>query len=362
MLIYFNSLLLAVLCAYLAKKSGNHRWAAGFFIFGMFAVLVLLPGLRDASVGTDTSSYGYYFERDYLQFSDLLSRDYLLDKESGFYLIAATAGLIAHQYWVLFIMIAIVAVFCHLLSIYRYSINPVLSLFVFVTLGYYTFFFNGARQGLACAVYTLSFGALMQGKFWKYALWVFIAALFHRSVVIALPLYFLFRIPYSLKLLLAMVALAIVCTLTFDSLLNLGVLISSRYALYQTLQATGAQMLTLFSVCLCLFFLLFRSFVSVEERKIYDIFLNMFMFGSTIYIIVLFSSGYVELTRIAAYFQVTSIFLWPIIFGSIRRSIPKGFLFAAFIVGHLVYFYLFLSKIGNLTPYLFNVNILNSLN
>jgi len=358
MLIYFVCLFITVLAAHLAQRSYENKFLRGFFIFVVFAVMVLLPGMRDASVGTDTGSYVFFFNVDRrVVFSDLLSWDFLLTKEAGYSLITVIAGIFSNQYWSLLMTIAALVVFCHLFSIYKFSINPVVSLFVFISLGYYTFFFNGARQGIAGAIYTLSFGALIDGKFLKYAFWVIVASLFHKTAIVAIPLYFLFRMRFTLNSLLVLGAIAIIGILTFDSLLNLGLYISVKYALYQKLQATGAQLLTLFFMGLGIFFIIFRSFVSPDDFRSYDIYLNMFLFGSLIYTVVLFSGGYVEITRMAVYFQFASIFLWPILFRSISLSFPKLLLAAGFVTGHLVYFYIFLGKIGNLIPYEFNVDL-----
>lgn len=357
MAIYFVCAFLVIIAAYLAQKTGENRVIKSIFIFAVFTIMVLLPGLRDSSVGTDTNSYAYYFELNRIPITDMLNWD-ALTEEPGYFLITIIARFVSDQYWALLVVIAIVAVLCHMISIYKFSLNPVFSLFVFITLGYYTFFFNGARQGIACAIYTLSFGALLKGNFWKYAIWVLIASLFHKTAIIALPLYFLFRMKFSLKLLLMMAGIAILGVLAFDSILQLGIYISVRYAIYEKLHATGAQLLTIFYVALCLFFLIFRSFVSSEDRNSYDTFLNMFMLGSLVYVIIMFSEGYVELTRIAVYFHIASIFLWPIIFRNIRSFISKLFLGAGLVSGHLAYYYIFLDKMANLTPYRFNIDVL----
>jgi hypothetical protein len=358
MLIYFICAFIVVLAAYIAQRPGNITWIKGFFIFVAFAVMVLLPGLRSSSVGTDTQSYTMFFGLERLQFSDMLDWN-ALTEEPGYFFITAIASVISDHYWSLLMTIAVVAVFCHMLSIYKFSLNPAISLFVFITLGYYTFFFNGARQGIACAIYTLSFGALINGKFWKYVFWVLIACLFHRTAIIAIPLYFIFRVRFSLKLLFLMVSIAIVSVLYYDVVLALGILISVKYAIYEKIQGSGgAQLLTLFSVALCLFFLFFRSLVSPDDRVSYDIFFNMFILGSLIFIIVMFSGGYLELTRLALYFQIAAIFLWPIIFRNIGSSFFKVLLSAGFVVGHLVYFYIFLGKMAELVPYQFNIDVL----
>jgi len=324
-----------------------------FFTFVSFATMVLVAGLRGEYVGTDTRAYTTAFEHP-PSFSGTIKES---KAELGYSVLQNVAGTVSNDYWVILTAIALVSVFCYMRSIYELSVNPAISLFVFITMGYYTFFFNGARQGIACAIYTLALGALVKGNFKSYALWVLLAFCFHKSVIIALPLYFLFRQKYSLLFVVQMVAGATVALLFFSSFLDLGALISDNYTVYQTIETTGGKMLTLFYLLLCIFFIYCRSVISIYERKEYDYFLNMLLFGSTIYIVVTFSGGFVELTRLAFYFQIAAIFLWPILFNNIREH-RKRFIFGLiFLLGHVGYFYVFTNKMGGFVPYEFNANI-----
>jgi hypothetical protein len=291
-------------------------------------------------------------------------------------------------------------------SIYTLSAMPAISLFVFITMGYYTFAFNGARQGIACAIYSLAFKALIDGKFRKYVVWVFIAFLFHKTVIIMLPAYFLCRQKFSLRFLLLIVGIGTVTALFFKKFAGIGIYISDSYAMYLEMEGTGAKLLTLFYVLLSGFFIVCRSAVPVDERKRYDCLLNMLILGSTIYVVVTYSGGYVELTRLAFYFQISAMFLWPILFKSIQfpgaperagtssqtraaragsvssslggvrlrgrgrllsprakqdqgsPSLAFEVLGVGFVIGHMVYFYVFLQKMADLVPYEFNEQLI----
>jgi EpsG family len=349
MVVYFTLLFIVSGSAFIARNAGN-RAVARFFVCAAFTSMVLVAGLRGRTVGSDTKEYTDSFKQQ-STLAHVLKESSM---EPGYLFLKTVAREISDDYWALLIMIAVVAVFCFMRSIYLYSVNPVIALFTFITMGYYTFFFNGARQGLACAVYALALGALIEGNFKKYCLWVMLAFFFHKTVIIALPLYFLFRQKTTFKYVLLMVIISVGSVFFMGTIFDLSTLISDKYAIYQTMEATGGKMLTLFYALLSVFFLFFRPRVPDVDRRIYDCFLNMFILGASIYISVTLSGAYVELTRIAFYFQIASIFLWPIIFRNIYKASAKRLLSVGVVFSHLIFFYIFLDKMAGLTPFRFN--------
>jgi hypothetical protein len=352
--------------------------------------MVLVAGMRGSSVGTDTSGYARGYEAEKVStLADVWDRR----SEPGYFVLAVAARCVSDNYWAVLTASAVLVVFCYMWAIYRVSVNPAISLFVFITMGYYMFFFNGARQGLAAAVYSLAFMGLIAGRFWRYALFVAIAFLFHRTAILTLPLYFVFRRKCSFWYVAVLAVGAVVFVCFLHAFLSLGVFINERYAMYAEMEAVGGRWLTVFYVLLSVFFLFFRPAVVAEDRRAYDCFLNMLIFGTTVYVGVAMSGAYVELTRFAFYFHVALVFLWPIVFRSAQQSssqflpnspgmwaqremlLPVPAYPAAnmglvtrtnsslyvqsvpIVLGHLAYFYIFLSQIGNLIPYRLNEEI-----
>ena len=72
-------------------------------------------------------------------------------------------------------------------------------------------------------------------------------------------------------------------------------------------------MLTVFYMLITAFFIIRRKKIDLEYLSKYDVFLNMMLFGTLIFMVVQVNNMYVELTRFAAYFQVASVFLWAYI-------------------------------------------------
>lgn len=355
MLPYFILLAIVVVVAYFTFEE-NKPQKLGTIL--LFIILSLFGGLRDARVGTDTGGYTRNFEQ-YRYLKRILGNGFAaLTEEPGFYYLQKWLGEISNEYVVFLMGISVIFCFFVLRSICRNSSLPVLSLFVFITLGYYTFFFNAARQGLAMSIYMMAIPFLLKKRFWPYTLIVLAAALFHKTIVIAIPLYFVFTMKYSIKSLLLMIGGGLLVGFMLPNLLSFSSTLEDRYILYTVGSAVGGYMLTLFYIVLAVFFVIQRGQIKPRALPRYDVYLHMLITGSTIYLVVMLTRSYVELTRFAAYFQIASVFLWAMIVKE-RQTPLSPLVYMVAIAGHLGFFAIFLSRMANLTPYLLNSKLFN---
>lgn len=349
---YYIFLAIIIIIYYKANaENANNK----FWLIISILVMTLFAGLRAPTVGTDTGSY----VRGFLNFTgnfDYTSALDILTHEPGYFLLQLIAHELSSEYWILLCLIAGVCYSLVIVTVGKHSQNKVLSLFIYITLGYYTFCFNAARQAIALSIYITALSCISNGKFIRYVLTVFIAAMFHKSVVIALPLYFLFRMKYSWKSIGLLVIAGVGISRILPSLLVSASSLEDRYILYAYGQATGGYMLTFFYVVLSLFFIFMRRKIPVRSLKSYDIYLQMLMCGSVIYLIVSLSGAYVELTRFAAYFQISSIFLFATVYNTNYKTISLPFL-SLICIGCLVFFYIFITSMAGLIPYEFNPNL-----
>lgn len=351
MLPYYIFLALLIPFAYLSGRNPKSK----IVLLAVYAVMVLFAGLRSADIGTDAAGYVRGFQEGRAE----LEGDWLVQitDEAGFYYLNLFLRSISKEYVALFLGIALLTYACVLTSIRRETKKLMVPLFVFVSLGLYTFVFNAARQGIAVAIYMLSFKYLVQNgikAFLRYTVVVLIAALFHKTVVIAIPLYFLFRLPYSPKMLALIGLMGAAIGTALPTFLDYAGTIETRYNLYST-STGGGELLTAFYIAITTFFIFWRQNIDHVYIRHYDAFLNMMLFGTLIYVVVQIYGVYIEFTRFAAYFQVASIFLWAFIYQSKKR--PSSLLSVGVVVGHLLYYFIFCSRMANLTPYLFNPNL-----
>jgi hypothetical protein len=339
-------------------STGNQTKKFDFATAITYFILTLFAGLRNISVGTDTSNYVFNFTRLGYRADVIESQSFIenLKDEPGYYLLQVLANNISSDYWSVLLLIA--AVFCVfvLYSINRYSKNRVLSLFVFITLGYYTFCFNAARQAIALSIYLMALPYLINKKFIKYAIIVCIAALFHKTILIAIPLYFIFTMKYSAKSVSLVLIVSFATAFMLPKLLTSAMEMESRYTLYAEGHATGGYLLTIFYTLLAIFFICMRAKVPQENRMFYDVYLQMLICGSAIYLVVSLTSSYVELTRFAAYFQIAAIFLWAEIYNKKNKFISSSIMPIIYILFGL-YFYIYITTMANLCPYRFNTQL-----
>ena len=331
-------------------KSPKKTWTP---IIIIYFLMILFVGLRDVSVGTDTGHYVRSFS-NFDQLED--DRNLQFDKEPGWWILNKIGNTIGTNYAVLLILIAAITYANVLIVIKKHSDSLLISLFVYITLCYFTFCMNAARQGIAVGIYMFSFPCLLNRDFKRYVVWVLVAAMFHKTAVIAIPMYFFFTRGFSRKSIVALVCGSALLTYFLPVLLSYGASMEQRYQLYLEESQGGGELLTVFYVAMAAYFIIQRKYIKADIRHKYDTFLLMFISGSTIYLLVILTGAYIEITRFAAYFQGAAVFLWPMILKNPYHKITstvKCFIF----LGHLGFMAIFLSKIAHLIPYVFNQTI-----
>lgn len=324
-----------------------------FFITLLFAVLVVFAGVRDWSVGTDTLNYRdmFVYKRGALSLADFIG-----GIEPGFVIFQKIMQTITTSFVAYLFVIASTVVGLNLLIFRKLSSSFAISIFVFISLGVYLFFFNGARQAMAASIYGFAIFAIIDKRPIKYILITLLAMMFHKSVIIMLPMYFMISRSFSLKQFALMVlftffftnGLAIVMSVAPD-------LVNQKYADYHNRTAGGGVILMVVYSMMTFVFYLFRQGVSEENLAKYDVFLNYAVFTSLVYIMVNLFGQDVNLIRFTLYASFGFILIWPIILKDIKvfkSIVPWTF----FIISHLVFFYVYISKM--IGPYFTNSEII----
>ena len=166
----------------------------GIFIFLVFVLFLLLDGFR-WETGTDWNLYRDFFLNS--------SKGKWMAFEPGYVLINQLTHIISCNYSIFLILIALLIYSLYTKSISEYAIYPLITLMLFYCsfIGY----MGMNRQHLALAVCLYSYRYIVSKEFWKFALFVLIASLFHRTASIFFIAYFLNRSIPSHILLLSLV-------------------------------------------------------------------------------------------------------------------------------------------------------------
>jgi transmembrane protein EpsG len=320
------------------------------YIFIGSLILIVFAGFRASSVGTDTNNYVDIFKNINLYKSIDMSSNI----EYLYIILNKIAYFFYEDYISLLTSIAIITVYFNIKVISKLSINFWLSIYTYIALGGYAFFFNGARQAIAVAIFGMAILQIYNKNLKRYIFWVFIASLFHLTALVMLPLYFLNFNKVSLKKS-VVIGFLFTALITYFSII-LGFAndsIIDRYSIYETRKASGGYILTLFYLIntICLVYL--KNRISILYLKKYNFFLNLCILHTLIYIVVQFTGIDINLIRLASYFQLGFILIYPIIFKEFKifKDIFPRLLFLGV---HILFYYVYLGKMSNLVPYTFN--------
>jgi hypothetical protein len=347
---YFVTLILLSVLLFFAGKNKKGGVIYNINLFLGSLILVVFAGFRASSVGTDTNNYVGIFKS--------VNRSNLTGMASSleylFVILNKTAYFFYEDYISLLISIAIITIYFNIRVISKLSVNLGLSVFIYITLGGYVFFFNGARQAIAVAVFSMAILQIYNKNLKRYIFWVFIATLFHKTAMVMLPLYFLNLNKFSLKKSVAIGFMFTALILSISTLLSLASDdVTARYSVYVDRGASGAYILTFFYFLNTIFLIYFKKRISILHLKEYDFFLNLCVVHTLVYIAVQVTEVDINLVRLASYFQLGFILIYPIVFKEVKMF--KEFFPRLLFLGiHIFFYYVFLERMSSLVPYTFN--------
>lgn len=168
------------------KKKQFKIWMVILAILPMFLLFVL----RYKYVGADTIGYVRFFQKEIRGYTllELFDED-LMRFEIGFRIYVKIISLFTEDYTVFFLISGLV-IFGSLLSFScKYTQNPFLFFFFFITLGTYAFMETGLRQALAISICLWAVDFVKDKKFIPFLLLVLLAQYFHKSAIIFLLVY-----------------------------------------------------------------------------------------------------------------------------------------------------------------------------
>ncbi len=154
-------------------------------------VLAIAAGMRDLS-WSDTGVYMISFT-DYTPtlFDFSFSDRPLGYGEKGFYFLAICVKTLTDNYHIFFLVVAAISFIALYKDIKEFSVFPLVGLFAYIARFLIGRNFIQIRAGLAYAILMISIKYILEKDWKRYFILVFIAWLFHRSCIVAIPLYFI---------------------------------------------------------------------------------------------------------------------------------------------------------------------------
>lgn len=348
---YLILLFTVTIIVYGGRRAGRQVQAVSLFVVSL--LLVLFAGLRDRIVGTDTGTYVSIYSK----VNTLV--DIWRTTEFGYNTLMLFAKLLSNEYASLLTIIAIIVVICYVVTIKKLVPRCETGLYLFITLGVYTFFFNGARQGIAAAICFYALPWLLNRKPMEYFLFVIFASFFHHTALLT-AFFYIIAIPKVSKQQLINVFIGTVIMVLFLSIFVdiASILVDDKYAIYAEKTVGGGHLTVAFLVVQGVLLYLVRNRI-VNEPIYYSRLLNIYLIGLIPAIAsVLANVNPSGVLRLSIYFTSTSIVLWPMVFYALSDAKFRDICSFVFLTVTLIYFYMTTSAFSRLSPYELNLGVL----
>jgi len=212
------------------------------------------------------------------------------------------------------------------------------TVFLLMTGGYYFSSLNSVRYYLVLAIAMYSIKYVLRGEWGKFILWILVAAAFHKSVLVVVPLYFLASGNWKKWHMLFLMAGCASLILFQDFYRSI---IFHFYPFYEgSMFDTGETSLTNIAKCgavLLLSLIYYKQAIEGDRKNRFYFYCNLGALA-----LYVFASFIPEISRIGYYLNITNIFLIPGIIVKIPEKRQKVLWTVLVTMAYLAYFGLFL--------------------
>lgn len=336
MLIYRNKEETTVLVeGEISKESKYEKSIGAVFAFLSFALLVFFVGQR--SQLSDTTIYQAMYDElnpDLGQIPEILFNTDLKGRLFNVLMVVFkhfTHG--TYNDW--FTFLAILQSIPIILLFYKYSINYVFTIFLFITGSSFIWYINGIRQFLAASLIILFVDDLINRKTLRFFIVVGIAFFIHSSAIFWIPVYLIVNYkPWSKKFVLLSVLLAFALFLYSTS----SLIDDSEYSyLSKSEFHVGVNPLRVIVMSIpAIIAFIKRDVIKEKTNAFLDICINLSLITSECYIVGMFTSGIIG--RMPLYFQFYNFLLLPwLLKNTLKEDISKIITLIS-IAAYFVYF------------------------
>jgi transmembrane protein EpsG len=299
-------------------------------IFFSLVSLVLVSGLR-ANIG-DTGAYKHAF------ITNDFTWEYVIEqKDIGFGILQMFLKYFTNDPQVMIFITAFITNLLIILVLLKYSRMIEISMFVYITSGFFITSMNGIRQCLATALIFAGTKFLIEGNWKKYFALVLFAATFHQTALLLLPIYFIVRRPAWSKATFLLIIMSVLIVLGFNQFSELlfSAIQDTQYGGYKDFAEGGANVIRVAVEGAPLLI----AFFGREKLKIImpnsDVIVNMAMLSLVFMII---STQNWIFARFSIYFSLYQYILlsWAVL---LFRKNNQRFIYYSIIILYLVYHY-----------------------
>lgn len=316
------------------------------------AIYLLLMGVSACriAVGND-----YWVYRDNF---NLIAQNRHVASETGFNQIVRWIQLFFgyDKYLPVFAFFSVVTVFFFVKALHDQGSYYAFSLYLLLTGGYYFNSLNSVRYYLALAVALYSMKYVLRGDYGKFTLWILAGTMFHKSVLLVIPVYLTARF------------LAVSRLKTWHYIVG-GILLASlvfcrdvyreiifRFYPYYRDSAFDNGELSYANILKCVCVLILGLVFCRESLR--DDLMNRFYFFLNLFGLAVYCCGSFipEVSRVGYYMIIGQVFLLPRLLGEMKKDVLRRLGYAGVIGAFGIYFVLLLRDMYavdvRLLPYL----------
>lgn len=332
------------ICGQRTRKSFHNR----LYLTGIFLVLFLISAFR------------FGIGNDYWQYTQTAHEVYVggyVVTEVGFNWLVKLVYLLSggEYYEFVFAIFAFATLFFFLKSFTEQSVSFSQSFFLFMALGLYFQTFNTVRYYLALSIALFSMRYVLEKDWLKFVFWVGIAALFHKSVLLVIPAYWIASFDWKKWQIVAGLVASAVCYMGREVLLKLALVLYPSYKNTIYLAGGGSwfgNLRILIVIAFYVWFLHTRAFVQREHRNLplntlletQNWYRELRFYGHLnllAFVTGTFFSFLPVVTRLSYYFGVSQLFLLPLILRQIQdvkiQKKAKAVLFVVYLASFLIF-------------------------
>lgn len=320
------------------RKSFQNR----LLITGIFWILFLMMALR------------FDIGNDYRQYTQTAHEAYVggyVVTEAGFnWLVRLLYWLAGGEYYELvFAVFAFVTLLFFFKAFARQSASFSQTFFLFMTLGLYFQTFNTVRYYLALSIALFSMKYVLEKDSLKFVFWIGIAALFHKSVLLVLPVYWIASFAWKRWQIVAGLLASAACFLGKSIVLKIALVLYPSYKNTIYLEGGGSLTSTLRTLAVLALYVWFvyGYWHTCEERVLNEQkWYRELRFYGQLNLLALVTGTFFSflpvVTRISYYFGVSQLFMIPLILQNIKERKIRRRMTAMIFAACILYFVIFL--------------------
>lgn len=354
--IYIICLLIIILLYILLFKIIKTKYSREIFCIAVFVMFSLIQGLRSYQVGSDTKNYVKFYGlvKNMSIKEVLLQSDWVI--EPGYGMLMKLCSLIGLNTRFFIIIVAVIINGGLMYFIYKNSDNPFISVIIFMGVEFFTLSFTALRQMLAVIIILNSYTFIKKKNIIKFFFTVLLAAIFHKSALVFLPVYFLKDLKIDKKNLIIGCVILLLFQLCGLPLMEFFV---EKFYYPGYLQADGSGLTQTFVILIyfVLGVIIYEKYKNKEKNNDNVLFI-------IIYISLLFQSLSYKISmvnRIIWYFYIFIIIFLPNIINLVKKEIMikkkifslKDIIYLIIIILNIIQYIFFSIRMYNIIPYSF---------